>query len=92
MGDLPRIVVERYGEDFRILVNGEPLPVPIDDSGVRIMSAPGCTPGVNVTLLAAEVRLVDSLAPKATPEEQQRVTDYLASKAPPSSWRPKPRG
>lgn len=91
MADLPVIRVERHGDDFRILVNGEPLPLPIDDSGVRIMAAPGCVPGVNVTLLAAEVNLVDSLAPKAKPEEQQRVTDYLDSKAPPSSWRPPKR-
>lgn len=92
MGDLPRIDVERHGDDFRILINGEPLPVPIDDSGVRIMSAPGCTPGINVTLLAAEVNLVDSLKPKVAPEEQEHIASYLASKAPPSSWRPKPRG
>ncbi|KOX10142.1 hypothetical protein [Nocardiopsis sp. NRRL B-16309] len=91
MGDLPLIEVERYGDSLRILVDGKPLPCPVDESGVRIVAAPGYPSAINVTIPAREVRLVDTSAPKVPEEDKQKVADYLNSKAPPSSWRPKPR-
>jgi hypothetical protein len=91
MGDLPVIRVERHGEEQHVTLDGKPLPVVVAD-GVRIMSAPGYPSGINVTIAAARVELVDTDAPKVPDEEQERVASYLASKAPPSSWRPKPRG
>lgn len=91
MGDLPVIRVERYGDEQHVTLDGQPLPIAVDD-GIRIMSAPGYPSGINVTILASSVELVDSNAPRVSEEEQGRVASYLASKAPPSSWRPKPRG
>lgn len=91
MGDLPLIEVERYGDALRILVDGKPLGVPVDDSGVRIVAAPGYPSAINVTIPAREVRLVDTAAPKVPDEKRQHIAEHLASKAPPSSWRPKPR-
>lgn len=92
MGEGPLIEVERRGEELHILIDGKPLPCPVDETGVRVMAAPGYPSGINVTIPAREVRLVDSQAPKVPVEEQRKVADYLNSKAPPSSWRPKPRG
>lgn len=90
MGDLPVIRVERYGDEQRITLDGKPLPVVAAD-GVRIMSAPGYPSGVNLTIAASRVDLVDTDVPRVSEEEQKQVTDYLASKAPPSSWRPPKR-
>ncbi|MFL1440397.1 hypothetical protein [Nocardiopsis protaetiae] len=90
MGDLPVIRVERYGEEQRITLDGKPLPVVAAD-GVRIVSAPGYPAGINVTIAASRVEVVDTDAPRVSEEEQKQVTDYLASKAPPSSWRPPKR-
>ncbi|MFY7065997.1 hypothetical protein ACOQFV_09060 [Nocardiopsis changdeensis] len=91
MGDLPVIRVERYGDEQRVLVDGKPLAIAVDD-GIRIMSAPGYPAGINVTILASTVELTDSNAPRVSDEDKQKVAAYLDSKAPPSSWRPKPRG
>ncbi|WP_435110163.1 hypothetical protein [Nocardiopsis synnemataformans] len=90
MGDLPVIRVERYGDEQTVTLDGKPLPVVAAD-GVRIMSAPGYPSGINVTIAAARVDLVDTDEPRVSEEEQGRVAAYLASKAPPTSWRP-PRG
>lgn len=91
MADLPVIRVERYGDEQRVTLDGKPLPVVAAD-GVRIVSAPGYPSGINVTIAASRVDLVDTDQPEVSDEDKQAVTDYLASKAPPSSWRPKPRG
>lgn len=91
MGDLPVIRVERYGDEQRVTLDGKPLPVVAAD-GVRIMSAPGYPSSINVTIAAARVDLVDTDAPQVPDEDKQKVAAYLDSKAPPSSWRPKPRG
>lgn len=91
MGEAHLIEVERYGDTLRILIDGKPLPFPVDETGVRVMAAPGYPSGINITIPASEVRLVDSQAPEVPKAETRRVADHLASKAPPSSWRPKPR-
>lgn len=91
MGDLPVIRVERYGDEQRVTLDGKPLPVVAAD-GVRIVSAPGYPAGINLTIAASRVEVVDTDAPRVSEEDRQARADYLASKAPPSSWRPKPRG
>lgn len=90
MGDLPVIRVERYGEEQRVTLDGKPLPVVAAD-GVRIMSAPGYPSGINLTIAAARVDLVDTDAPRMSDEDKKKVAAYLDSKAPPSSWRPPKR-
>ena len=90
MADLPAIRVERYGDEQRVTLDGKPLPIAVDD-GIRIMSAPGYPAGINVTILASAVELVDSNAPRVPEAEKERVASYLDSKAPPSSWRPPKR-
>jgi len=90
MPDLPVIRVERYGEEQRVTLDGKPLAIAVDD-GIRTMSAPGYPAGINVTILASVVEVVDSNAPRVPEEEKERVASYLDSKAPPSSWRPPKR-
>jgi hypothetical protein len=86
------IRVERYGDgEVRLTIDGQPFPYPLDQGGVRVITAAGYQPGVTITLPAETVEVVDSLAPEVPAEEQERVASYLASKAPPSSWRPTPR-
>ncbi|GAA1454129.1 hypothetical protein [Nocardiopsis tropica] len=92
MPEVPRLIeVERFGDVLRILIDGSPLGVPVDESGVRVMAAPGYPSGINITIPAHAVRLVDSQAPEVPAEEKQKIASYLDSKAPPSSWRPPKR-
>lgn len=87
-----RIDVVRRGDGPpEVTIDGQPVPWDIDPSGVRAISAGGYQPGITLTIPADTVTVTDSVEPAVPVEEQQRVQDYLQSKAPPSSWRPPKR-
>lgn len=80
--------VERYGDGaVRVLVDGKEIPFVIDGT-VQTVIGDGYPRGITVMIPAETVEVIDSSTPKVTPEKAAFISDHLASKAPPSSWRP----
>lgn len=79
------IRVERSGEKFRVLVDGEPLPFEIDANGITCVTSVHHSPGITITIPADRVEIVDTLSGPVDEDRKTKARAHLESLSPDAS-------